>query len=257
MKKLFCISLTLAGFVLAANPLRAQPGMPSASPVSDALAKALGTNLNFTATLQAVITTGQGGTVSMSGKSYYAGGSSRMEMNIDSLSGGAFPPGIVNQMAAMGLTQTVTISQNSAKVLYIVYPGLQAYTKIPSPDSDPTEANDVKTETADLGKDTVDNHLCEKKTYTVTNTKTSQRVSLTIWSATDLKNTPLRIIQSVSGGDAAGTTTTLHFSGVDPSTPAASLFVPPSDYTAYNDVQTMMQTEMMKKLSGGAAPKTP
>ena len=41
------------------------------------------------------------------------------------------------------------------------------------------------------------------------------------------------------------------FKNISFTKPAASLFEPPSGFTKYDSLQTMMQTEMMKKMGGG------
>jgi hypothetical protein len=76
---------------------------------------------------------------------------------------------------------------------------------------------------------------------------------MTTWNATDLKNIPIKIEQSAWGSaeSYAGTSTTMHFTNINLAQPNADLFQPPAGYKKYDDIQTMMQTEVMKKMGGG------
>jgi hypothetical protein len=51
-----------------------------------------------------------------------------------------------------------------------------------------------------------------------------------------------------------GQTVTLHFKDLVFDKPAASNFEAPSGLKKYDNLQTMMQTEMAKKMGAGAAP---
>jgi len=68
----------------------------------------------------------------------------------------------------------------------------------------------------------------------------------TVWNATDLKNFPVKIIHVEKD-----TGITMTFKDVILAKPAASAFDLPAGYTRYDNMQTMMQTEMMKKMGGG------
>ena len=100
-------------------------------------------------------------------------------------------------------------------------------------------------ETTELGKDTVDGHDCVKNKVTVTDKEGKQHES-TVWNATDLKNFPVKIVTTEQGNNG-----TMLFKNISMTKPAASNFEPPAGLTKYDNVQTMMQTEMMKKMGGG------
>jgi len=68
----------------------------------------------------------------------------------------------------------------------------------------------------------------------------------TVWNATDLKKFPVKIFRVEQG-----TEVTMLFKSVTLAKPAASAFEVPAGYTHYDNIQTMMQTEMMKKMGGG------
>jgi hypothetical protein len=67
-----------------------------------------------------------------------------------------------------------------------------------------------------------------------------------VWNATDLKKFPVKIVVNDQGQEA-----TMVFRKVSFEKPDASNFAAPADFTKYDNMQTMMQTEMMKKMSGG------
>jgi hypothetical protein len=94
----------------------------------------------------------------------------------------------------------------------------------------------------------VDGHDCTKNNATVTD-KDGNAHQYTVWNASDLKDFPVKIATT-----EAGSSVTMSFKDISLTKPAATLFNPPSGYTKYDDAQTMMQTEMMKKMGGGMTP---
>ncbi len=245
MKKHFSllILLSLLTFTSAQAQFGAQGG---GSPMDETLSKVFGTNLNFSADMKTVVQmTAQDKTISITGKIYFANGDSRTEMDMTKIGGTAIPPDAIAQMKAMGMDQMVSISQMTKKTVYMIYPGLAAYAKFQLASGKPDDTNDAKVVTTELGKETLDGHPCVKKEYTIPNTKSGQPLTMTTWNATDLKDTPIKITQT-SGGN----TTTMQFTDINLTKPADSLFVPPTNYKAYDNIQTMMQTEMMKKMGG-------
>lgn len=248
MKKHFSL-ITLLSLCLTLTTAHAQFGAQGGgSPMDEALSKVFGTNLNFSATMKTdVQIAAQGKTISIPGKIYFNNGNSRTEMDMTKMTGTALPPQVIAQMKMMGMDQMVSISLMSQKMIYMIYPGLSAYAKIQIPVKAPGETNEAKVVTTELGKETLDGHPCVKKQYTITDTKNGQPVTMTTWNATDLKDSPIKIVQSTDGN-----TTTMQLTDVNLTKPAASLFVPPADYKAYDDVRAMVQAEMMKKMGGGA-----
>jgi len=243
--------LAAALFVTASIPVPAQIGKSSNSAADSALTKVFGTKLNFSATMDMQVKTlPMNDEISMSSKIYFAQGNSRTEMDMTKMTGTKMPPHAVDQMKSMGMDQMVTISRNDTKTVYMIYPGLEAYAKMASPDANQTQS-DTKVETVELGKETLDGHPCVKKQFTVTNTKTAEKIVMLAWTATDLKDYPIKIeinSNDEGKGKKVPTTTTLHFVDIDTAQPAASLFEPPVGYRVYTDVQALMQTEMMKKM---------
>lgn len=240
--------------VFGSSLIQAQMPSPGLSPgMSDAMAKVFGTNLYYSATLHTEVNMpSQNQSVSMSGKMYFSGGSSRSEMDMTQMAGNAVPPKAIEQMKSMGMDKMVAISQQDQKMVYMIYPGLKAYAKVQEPDAGST-TNSLKVDSAELGKETLDGHPCVKKQFTITDPASGQQVIMITWNATDLKGVPIQVQQTAPGNDGTGTnTTTMHYTDISLTKPDADLFMPPAGYTAYTDVQTMMQTEMMKKMGGGS-----
>ena len=256
MKKHFPI-LMLTLLALGLATARAQFGGPDGNPMDDAMAKVFGTNLNFSATMDTQMKMmPKGENIGMSGKIFFANGNSRTEMDMTKMKGGKMTPQALTQIKSMGMDKIVSISQTDKKVIYMIYPGLQAYAKIELPNAKSVQTNDFKVESVELGKETLDGHPCVKNKYTVNNIKTGQRLTMTTWNATDLKKCPVKIEQSTwtSSKTFDGSTTTMHFTDINLAKPDDSLFAPPSGFKAYDSMQTMMQTEMMKKMGGMGSP---
>jgi len=236
-------------------PVQAQLGT-SGSSLDSVISKVFGTNLNFSADMEAEVKMmPKQQDISLNGKMFFANGDSRSEMDMTTMKGSQMTPQMVTQMKTMGMDKLVSITHADKKVVYMVYPGLQAYAKIEKPDAENTGTNDLKIEATDLGKETFDGHPCLKKRYNVSNLKTGQTLVMTTWNATDLQNCPIKIEQSAwaSGDSFKGNSATMIFKNVNLAKPDASLFEPPAGYKAYDSIQAMMRAEMMKHM-GGASP---
>jgi hypothetical protein len=249
MKKFLILTATFISLGFA--PAFGQPGMGGGqTPHFDsAMNKLFGDNKTFSALMEMQSSTGGGDSVSMTGAYSFDNGKTRLEMNFADVKSSMVTPDAIKQMKTMGMDKTVVVSRPDLKLTYIIYPGLNSYAEVPTEDvSGSVNPEDYKIENAADGKETVDGHDCVKNKATVTGKDGNKRES-TVWNATDLKNFPVKIVT----GDASRPVTMLYKS-VSLTKPAASLFEAPGGFTKYNDVQTMMQTEMMKKMSGGAKP---
>lgn len=251
MKKYLSL-LTLSTLCLSLFSAHAQMDAGGGSAMNDAMTKIFGTNLDFSANIStSVQMMPQNQTVAMSGKIYVASGDSRTEMDMTKMTGSAIPPQAIAQMSAMGMGQMVSISLASTKTTYLIYPGLKAFVKMQAPATAST--NNVKTDMVELGKETLDGHPCVKKQFTITDAQSGQHITATTWNATDLGGIPIQMQIATPGKDDGSlNNTTMHFTDISLSKPAGSLFIAPSGFTAYSDPQTMIQTEMMKKMGGGA-----
>lgn len=221
-------------------------GGPRGPEFSGSMGKIFGDNPAFTATMEMQTKEKSGETITMPGKIAVDEGKSRYEMDMTQMKGSKMRGPDAEQMKSMGLDRMVMISRPDKKISLMIYPGMQAYVETPlrNPDAVKPES-DFKIEVTELGKDTVDGHPCVKNKVVVTDNEGKTHES-TVWNATDLKNFPVKV-ETVE----AGNTVTMLFKDVKLSKPEASEFEAPSDYKKYDNMGTMMQQEMMKRMGGG------
>ena len=245
MKKQISI-LTTAFLCLGLTPTFAQMGqMPRGSQFDGAMTKLFGDNSAFTATMESQIKQKSGDVITMPGKITFDAGQTRFELNMSEVKGSKMPPEAAAQMKSMGLDQMVTITQPKGKSVYIIYPGLQSYAQVALPNTAAATNDAFKVETTELGKETVDGQPCVENKVVVTDDKNVPH-EYTVWNATDLKKFPVKIVHVEQGNEI-----TMSFKDIALAKPAASAFDLPAGYTKYDSLQTMMQTEMMKKMGGG------
>jgi hypothetical protein len=253
MKKYIPV-LTAAVLSLILIPAHAQPGMrggmggpPTAPSFGGPMAKIFGTNMSYSATLEMQGGGGAGGAGNViPGKIACLDGKTRFEMDMTEMKGGNMTPQTAAQMKQMGMDKMITISRPDKKMTILIYPGLQAYVENPITDTNAAKpASDFKSESTEQGKETVDGHACVKNKVVVTDATGKAYVS-TVWNATDLKNFPVKIETS-----EGGRTTTMLFKDVKFDKPDAAQFEPPADFKKYDNMMTLMQQEMMKRMGGG------
>lgn len=203
--------------------------------------KLFGENTSFSATLEM---TTQGAspeeTITMPGKLAFDQGKSRFEMDMSQMKGSRMSPQSADRMKSMGMDKIIMISRPDLKVTYQVYPGLQAYVETPIQQREPgaeNPASDLKVETTELGKETVDGHPCIKNKDVVTD-KEGKKYESTAWNATDLKNFPIKIEMT----SEQGRVTTMLYKDISLVKPDASLFDPPRGFAkAANMMELMMR----------------
>jgi len=211
-----------------------------------ATAKLFGDNQTFSAQLEFQMTMADGSDVTEPCKFMFDNGKSRFEINMSEMRNASMPPGTADQMKSMGMDKMVMISRPELKLAYMVYPGLNSYAEMAAAEAaSGTNTSDFKLETTELGKETVDGHECVKNKVTVTD-KDGNKTESTVWNATDLKNFPVKIVT-----DQAGKPVTMLFKNISLAKPASSVFEAPAGFTKYDDVQTMVRTEVMKKMGAG------
>lgn len=245
--KTYLLILTATLLCLDLTPVHAQFGRTPGGPRFDgALTKLFGDNPAFSATLENQIKPASGDAITMPGKMAFDGGKARFEMSLSDAKGLKMPPDAAEQMKAMGFDQLINITLPEQKVTYLIYPGLQSYVENALPAAK-TGTNDASTVTITaVGKETVDGHPCvENKVVVIGEQGATNEFS--VWNATDLNKFPVKIFRVEQGNEI-----TMLFKDVALTKPAATSFQVPAGYTRYDNMQTMMQTEMMKKLGGGA-----
>lgn len=178
--------------------------------------------------------------MTMPGKMAFDSGKSRFEVSLSDAGGKQ-----AEQMKAMGMDKTITISRPDTKTAYMIFPGLSAYAAMPIRNQDGTKpADSLKVETTELGKDTVDGHACVKNKNVITDDQGSAH-EITTWNATDLNKFPVKMEMNEQGHDI-----TMLYKNIKTSKPDAALFEPPTDYKRYDSPQALMQQEMMKHMGG-------
>ena len=220
---------------------------------SGAMARLFADNKAFTAALEMEITD-KADTITMPGKLAFLEGKSRFEMDMAQIKGGMMRPEMAAQIKAMGMSEMTMITRPEKKVIYLVYPGLQAYMENPMSEADAPGAEDkFKMEVTEIGKETIDGHPCVKNKAVVTD-DTGKKHESTVWNATDLKKFPIRIEQNHEGRPVRMT-----FKNVTFDKPAAAGFEVPKGFTFAANMQALMQDAMRKRMgtSPGGVPAKP
>jgi methionine-rich copper-binding protein CopC len=243
------ILLTLVlSLAVATLPTFAQMGgMGGSMPGSDAImAKLFGKNKSFTSDAEISVKDSKQKTMTMTMTMSMSDGKMRNEMDMLSMKGGQIPPAAITQMKTMGMDKMVIIELPDKKMNYMIYPNLHAYAEMPLNGDSLPDGKDFKMDKTSLGKDTVDGHACDKSKVVITDAKGVTH-DVTVWNATDLKDFPIKMEMTENGSDIQ-----INYKNVKLVKPDSALFEPPSDMTKYDSMQKMMQTEMKKKMGGGA-----
>jgi hypothetical protein len=247
MKKLF---LLLAAAAFTQFTTFAQPGSPM-SGSGAAMSKFFGKNNNFSAKCDMKATDASGKDI-MSGTMNLAmlGDKVRSEIDMSQMTSSKMPPGAADSMKKMGLAQVVSIVRVDQKMMYMIYPGMKSYAKMPLPLDEASITNkEPKIEMTKLGDETIDGHKCvkNKAVFTADN---GTKISATLWNATDMKDFPIQIQT-----DNEGMNMLMHYKDIQFTKPDAALFEPPAGYTAYDDIQKMMMSAMQKMMKDMKPPQ--
>jgi hypothetical protein len=210
------------------------------------MARFFGDNKAFTATVKTAMKNTPVGPMEMEMQMSMLDGKVRVEMDMSQMKG--LGPRAA-QMKQMGMDKMVNIMRPDKKVAYIIYPNLQAYAENVLTDEQAANMLDTtsKLEKTSMGKETIDGHACEKNKVTVTPEK-GEKQDVMVWNATDMKNFPIQMEMSANGNDIV-----MKYTNVKLDKPDAKLFEPPAGFTKYDSVQTLGQTEAMKR--AGVGPK--
>ncbi len=205
----------------------------------------IGTNQSFSATMEYQIFRQSGDNVTMSGKFSFDHGKSRLEMNTSEMQGSKILPGAIRQLKSMGMNRMLSITRPDLKLAYIIYPDLKTYAVITQHDPFANAtAGDFKVETTVLGKETMEGHECVKVNIVAID-KDGNKHEATGWKATDLKSFPVKIVTNKDGQSLR-----MLFKNISFDKPAASSFELPSGLiTKYDDVETMIRTEIIHQRS--------
>jgi len=215
--------------------------------MNSTMAKLFGHHSAFSATAQFTINDStHGKTMEMEMMMSMLEGKMRMETDMTKMKGADLKPQAAAQMKAMGMDKMITIMLPDKKVSLLLYPAFHAYVEMSTQNAQATESPDknFKIEESSLGKETIDGHDCEKTKVVMTDDQGAHHEA-TVWKAADLKDFPIQMQMTERANDI-----TIKYKDVKFEKPDANLFDAPSDFTKYNSMQTMMQTEMMKRMGG-------
>lgn len=236
----------LAALVVWAGVARAQlpgGGLGAGTPqFSAAFTKLFGEHKSFSADMDMELSGSQA--MSAPGKVAYLEGKSRMEIDLSRAKSAQLPPGMSEQIKAMGMAEMTVISEEGKTNSYIVYPGLKSYAVMNTPDTKAVDDSKIKLDSTELGKDTIEGQACIKHKVIITEPD-GAKSEATVWNATELKKFPVRI-ETVKDGNKIRLT----FRNVKLAKPDAKLFEPPAGYKKYDSVQFMMQEAIMKSIQG-------
>ena len=226
---------------------RGPASSPSGPDLSGAMGKLFGEHPAFAADTNLRTKIGEAGKETIIlGRLSYLDGKSRFELDMTQMKSAEFPPDVAEQMKQMGMDKMIIVSVPEKKVSYLIYPGLEAYTEIPTPSPDAAKrAADFEVKVTELGKEAVAGHGCLKNKTEVTD-KEGKKREFTVWNATDQKKFPLKIETN-----QGNTNTVMQFKDVKFDRPEASQFEPPAAYKKYDSMMSMMQQEMMKRMGSG------
>ena len=174
----------------------------------------------------------------------------RVELDMTRMKNKDLPPTALAGMKQMGMDRVITISPPDQKTTCIIFPGLEAYFNLTVPQDDvATFEKDSKVTKTALGKETINGHPCVKNQVVITDDK-GEKHEATVWSATDLKDFPVRILSKEKDD-----TIIMNFKDIKLAKPDAKLFEKPAGYTEYPSKEAMMQAVMMKMMQSGAGTK--
>ena len=166
----FIIPATMLAFSILAS--HAQPalyggmsGPPPELTMSGSMKKIFGEHAAFSANVE-IQSLSDG--ITMPGKMATLDGETRFETDMTQIKGGQMTPAANDVMKHMGTDLMIRISRPDKKLLYMIYPHLQAYVEsaLRDPDANAPES-DFKAEVTEVGTETVDGHPCVKNKVVV------------------------------------------------------------------------------------------
>jgi len=242
MKTIFGIATAaLLGF----NVFAQVPGGGAQGNFDAQLQKLFGNNTAFSAKMGVrVLDKDQKETTALTMDFAMLDGNVRNDIDMAAIKSKDMPPEAAAQMKAMGMDKITTITRKDTKTTYLIYPSMKSSAKIPLPkEQADTLAKDSKMEKTAMGKEAVDGHPCEKSKVIFTDDK-GQRREVFAWSATDLKDFPVRV-EAIE----QDTTIQMNFKQIQFTKPDAKLFELPKGFTEYDSVQELMVAAMQKMVA--------
>ena len=223
------ITSLLATLLLAAAIHVSAERGPSDDPGAS-LTQFFGSNNTFSADCDLTVTNADN-TQAVAGTMKYAmaGDKVRTEVDMAKMKNSQMPPDAIGSLEKMGMARAVSITRPDQKLVYLIYPDLKSYAKMPAPPQIKPTNQTAQVVLTKLGEETIGGHPCVKNNATVTGND-GQTHQATLWNATDLKNFPIQVQSSEQG-----MTVTMLFRNINLARPDATLFDPPAGFTAYDD----------------------
>jgi hypothetical protein len=165
-------------------------------------------------------------------------------------------------MGRGGMGKMVTIMRGDLQKSYMLNPEQKAYfentTQRQNRRRTPSvyEYNpDYKIDKIKTGTETIDNHPCIKYTVTITNTKSGDKYTGTIWEATDLQSLPIKNEMVSSDGNKS----VYELKNIKLKAATADMFEIPAGYKKVDNMMQLMgmgNMGNMPGMPGGRQPRT-
>ncbi|OPZ25021.1 MAG: hypothetical protein BWZ02_02637 [Lentisphaerae bacterium ADurb.BinA184] len=226
-----CIASLAVASLLGAASLAAAAPPPAGGDPMGRLQSAMGWIRDYSVTVETTLPDAAGTT--HASRMAQLAGKTRMDMAM---------PGM-GEVAILHLPEQKDRNGNPG-VSYILFPATKTYVETPRPQGNQGAAVTKEQMTIEeLGKETLDAMVCDKRRIQVTDPETKQVHSTLVWTSPAVKNMPVKL-ETGEGGQRV----VVRFRDYEFGKPDAALFVLPADYT----VNTMMQVMMGQGAAGQA-----
>jgi len=173
-------------------------------------------------------------------------GKVRMDLDMDSVKSSQVAPEMLASLKAAGLSKLVTVMRPDRTNVLLIYPNAKSFAEIPMAKEEAADAaKRFRIEKTKVGKETIDGHACEK-TKVILRSDAGDKQEALVWYATDLRNFPLRVEL-----DQPEATVQMNYRDVKLAQVDGRQFEAPSGFARYANVETLMQSVMIKSLGGG------
>jgi hypothetical protein len=168
-------------------------------------------------------------------------GNMRNDVDMANIKSKDLPAQAIAQMKAAGMDRVVSIVRKDTKMMYVIYPNMKASAKMALSKEQSAELDkDLKMQKTPVGQETIDGHPCQKNKVVFTDSKGQKKDAL-VWSATDLKDFPLRVETKEQD-----TTVQMNFKQVQLVKPDANLFESPKGFKEYDSIMALQMAAMQK-----------
>lgn len=237
-QKLKTLAVSSALF-LAGLPIWAQP---SAADVSATLGKLFGGHNAFSTRAEIKVTEEGQKEGSLPLSLAWLEGKVRAELDLGQIKSHRMPADLQAGLKKAGLEKIIAVILPKGPLAYIISPGLKGYAEqtMPKPKSESADKPaSIKFEKTAIGNETIDGHPCVKNKVVVGVGDELQE--LTLWSASDMKDFPLKMQMDVKGSKVS-----LSFKDVKLTRPDAKVFEAPEGFTKHSDAQGLLAAAMAK-----------